>query len=236
VRLVENPGGLPKVVVYLNGVFSTRLVGDVSVGSGGTSTTFSNLPDTPVSILRLDFAGGSGGQFTATADLCSNPVNISGEFQSQSGKTVTPSAQASVVGCPKKTRGRWPTATVALSKLTTSSPTFDFTAKRGVGSDPLRSISIALPAPLSFDKSYLGVGVRASKSLSASFPDKHTMLLRAKSAGGVTSISSSVRKRALRVSSSLRKRVKKHPKLSFTVRFTEVGGRVLTRHLGARAR
>lgn len=234
VRLVENPGGLPKVVVYLNGVFSTRLVGDVSVGAGGTSTTFSNLPDSPISSLRLDFAGGSGGQFTAASDLCSNPVNISGEFLSQSGKTVTPSAQATVVGCTAA-HGRWPTATVALSKLTSSSPTLSFTAKRGAGSNRLGSILVTLPSSLSLDKRYLSAGARASKSLAVSFPSAHTMLLQAKSAAGVTSIYTTLRKRALRVSSSLQKRVKRHPRLVFTVKFTELGGRVLTRHVGAAA-
>ena len=58
--------------------YSTRLVGDVSLGAGGTTTTFSGLPDSPISSLRLDFAGGNGGQFTAGADLCSTPVDISG--------------------------------------------------------------------------------------------------------------------------------------------------------------
>ena len=235
VRLVENPGGLPKVVVYLNGLFSTRLVGDVALGAGGTTTTFSGLPDSPVSSLRLDFAGGSGGQFTAGADLCSNPVDISGEFLSQSGRTVTPSTRATVIGCPRAA-GRWPTATVALSKLATSSPTFTFTAKRGAGARRLRAIAITLPGPLSFDKGFLGVGVRASKSLAVSFPDKHTMLLQAKSSAGFTSIYATVRKRALRVSSSLRRQVKQHPKLSIALRFTEVGGRVVTRHKTATAR
>jgi hypothetical protein len=239
VRLVENPGGLPKVVVYLNGVFSTRLVGDVTLGAGGTTTTFSGLPDSPISSLQLAFSGGNGGQFTAGADLCSTPVDITGEFLSQSGKTATPSTRASVSGCPAgggTGAGRWPTATVALSKLATKSPTFSFTARRGVGAKRLQAIAITLPGPLSFDKGYLSPGVRASKSLAASFPDTHTMLLQAKSPAGFTSIYAIVRKRALRVSSSLRKQLNKHPRLSIAVKFTELHGRVLTRHKTARAR
>src|SRR3954471_14431679 len=210
VRLLENPGGLPKVVVYLNGVFSTRLVGDVTLGAGGTTTTFSNLPDSPISSLQLAFAGGSGGQFTAGDDLCSKPVDISGEFLSQSGKTVTPSTRATVNGCPSTgptTHGRWPTGTVALRRLSTSSPTLSFSAQRGVGSKKLRSVALTLPGPLSFDKGYLSPGVKASKPVSVSLEGKHTIRLTAKSATGFTGISAVVRGRALRVSSALRKSV-----------------------------
>src|SRR3954447_7033155 len=233
VRLVENPGGLPKVVVYLNGVFSTRLVGDIALGAGGTTTTFSNLPDSPVTSLELAFAGGSGGQFTAGADLCSTPVDISGEFLSQSGKTVTPSTRATVVGCggtPPAAPGRWPTGTVSFTKLAKSSPTLRFTAQRGVGSKKLNAVAITLPGPLSFDKGYLSVGMKASKPVSVALSGNHTMRLDAKSAAGFTGITAVVSKRALRVSSSLRKRVRKHPKVSVTLQFTELGGRVLTRH------
>jgi hypothetical protein len=232
VRLVDNPGGLPKVVVYLNGVFSTRLVGDISLGAGGTTTTFSDLPDSPVTSLKLAFAGGSGGQFTAGADLCSTPVDISGEFLSQSGKTVTPSTRATVIGCggTPAAHGRWPTGTVSFTKLAGSSPKLRFTAQRGVGSRKLRAVAITLPGPLSFDKGYLGVGVKASKPVSVALSGKHTMRLDAKSSAGFTGITAVVSKRALRVSSSLRKRVRKHPKVSATLQFTELGGRVLTRH------
>jgi hypothetical protein len=245
VRLVENPGGLPKVVVYLNGLINVRLVGDISATPAGTATTFSGIPDVPLSSFELDFAGGSGALLTATGDLCKTPTNLAAAFGSHSGKTVSLTVPATVKGCPPggptptptpTAKGRWPTATVALSKLTSSSPTFSFTAKRGVGARRLGAIAVTLPASLSFDKRYLGAGVRASKSLAVSFPGKHTMLLQARSSAGFTSIYAIVRKRALRVSSSLLNRVKKHPKLSVTVTFTELRGRVLTRHRTARAR
>src|SRR3954462_4523557 len=201
VRLVENPGGLPRVVVYLNGVFSTRLVGDVTLAPSGTTTTFTGLPDSPISSLRLAFAGGSGGQFTAGEDLCSTPVDITGEFLSQSGKTVTPSTRAKVIGC-----GRWPTGTVSFSKLATSSPTLRLAAQRGAGSKKLQSVAITLPGPLSFDKGYLSPGVKASKPVSASLSGKQTLRLDAKSSAGFTGITAVVSKRALRVSNALRGR------------------------------
>ncbi|MEA2436797.1 MAG: hypothetical protein QOF65_1353, partial [Thermoleophilaceae bacterium] len=62
------------------------------------------------------------------------------------------------------------------------------------------------------------------------------LLLRSKSPAGVTSITALVSKRALRVSDALRRRVAKHPTVYLTVRFTELGGRVLTRHLSVAVR
>src|SRR5439155_5890305 len=79
VRLVENPGGLPHVVVYLSGLINVRLVGDVTLASAGTTTTFAGIPDVPLSRFTLDFNGGSGGLLSATADLCKTAPNINGE-------------------------------------------------------------------------------------------------------------------------------------------------------------
>ncbi|MEA2429546.1 MAG: hypothetical protein QOI19_19 [Thermoleophilaceae bacterium] len=241
VRSVENPGGLPHVVVYLNGLINVRLVGDVTLGPAGTTTTFSGIPDTPLSSFELDFAGGSGGLLSNSADLCTSAPNISGEFSSHSGKTVAATTAAAVQGCPTPTpaptpKPKWPTASASLSKLATSSPTLQFSAKRGVGAKRLSSIAISLPGPLSFDRGYLSPGVKASKSLKVSLSGKRTLLLRSKSPAGVTSITALVSKRALRVSDALRRRVAKHPTVYLTVRFTELGGRVLTRHLSVTVR
>ena len=54
-----------------------------------------------------------------------------------------------------------PTASVFLSKVATKSPRLRLSAKRGAGANPLRSASISLPGPLSFDKGYLSPGVKA---------------------------------------------------------------------------
>ena len=236
VRLVENPGGLPKVVVYLNGTINVRLVGDVALTGTSTTTTFSGIPDVPLSSFELAFAGGSGGQLSASGDLCTTATNLSGEFASHSGKTVNVTTTAKVQGCPgggptptPKPKGKWPTTTLSLRKLATASPTLQFTAKRGIGAKRLREIAISLPGPLSFDRGYLSAGVKASKSLSPSLSGKHVLVLTARSLAGVTSIKAVVSKRALRVSNALRRRVPKHPKVAIAVRFTELGGRVVTR-------
>jgi hypothetical protein len=44
----------------------------------------------------------------------------------------------------------------------------------------------------------------------------------------VTSVAAAVRKGALKVSTKLRQRVGKHPKVRIVLRITEIGGRVTT--------
>jgi hypothetical protein len=231
VRLVENPGAFPRVVVYLNGLINVRLIGDISLSAAGVTTTFAGIPDVPLSSFRLSFNGGSGGLLNTTEDLCTTAASIKGELASHSGKTIDVTTAPAVQGCAaSQARPKWPTATLSLSKVATSAPTLRFAAKRGVGAKRLSTVAITLPGSLSFDKGSLSRGVRASKSLSVSLSGKHTMVLQSKAPAGVTSITALVGKGALRASKSLRSRVAKHPKVTVAVRFTErAGGRVLTR-------
>ena len=60
-RIVDVPGNLPKLVVYLNGLISVRLQGDIALTPQGTSTTFASIPDVPLSRFQLDFVGGPNG-------------------------------------------------------------------------------------------------------------------------------------------------------------------------------
>ncbi|MEA2466882.1 MAG: hypothetical protein QOJ57_1008, partial [Thermoleophilaceae bacterium] len=48
VRIVENPGNLPKLVLYLNGLINIRLVGNIQLAAEGTETTFAGIPDVPL--------------------------------------------------------------------------------------------------------------------------------------------------------------------------------------------
>jgi hypothetical protein len=220
-------------VVYLNGLINVRLIGDITLGATGATTTFAGIPDVPLSSFKLEFKGGSGGLLTTTADLCTTAASVRAEFGSHSGKTVNVTTTPTVQGCSSSTptaKGKWPTAVVSLGKLATKSPTLKFSAKRGVGAKPLREVAISLPGPLSFDRGYLSPGIKASKSVKVSLSGKRTLRLRSKSSAGVTSATALVSKRALRVSAALRRRVAKHPKVAIAVRFTELGGRVLTRH------
>ena len=78
--------------------------------------------------------------------------------------------------------------------------------------------------------------MRASKGLRRSLSGKRTLTLRTKSAAGAASIAATVSKRALKVSSGLRRRVSKHPRVTVVLRMTEVGGRVTTLRKRVRVR
>lgn len=234
VRIVDVPGNLPRLVVYLNGLINIRLSGAIQLGAEGTETTFAGIPDVPLSRFQLDFAGGPNGLVGTTEDLCKQGPSIKGEFTSHSGKTVTVTSAATVKGCPAGTGGGGntktprPIAAVALRKLAGASPVLSVTAKRRAGGKLLRSIAVVLPGPLSFDRGTLSVGLKAAKGLKASLSGKRTLRLRTKSAKGAAKIGAVLSKGALKVSKGLRGRVGKHPKVTVKVKVTEVGGRVTT--------
>src|SRR3954447_13885223 len=58
VRIIENPGNLPKLVLYLNGPINIRLVGVIGLTAAGTETTFAGIPDVPLTRFQLDFNSG----------------------------------------------------------------------------------------------------------------------------------------------------------------------------------
>jgi hypothetical protein len=232
VRIVEDPGNLPKLVVYLNGLINIRLVGKIQLGALGTATTFTGIPDVPLSRFKLDFTGGTSGLVGTTADICKTPPSLTGEFVAHSGKTATVTSPATVEGCSNSIVGppgsAHPVGSVTLHRLARSSPQLLASAKRRAAGKRLRSVAVLLPAGLSFDRGTLSVGVKASKGVAASLLGKKTLRLRAKSATGAAAIGAVVSKGALRVSSSLRRRAKKHPKLRVVLRVTDVSGKVYT--------
>jgi hypothetical protein len=234
VRVVEVPGGLPKVVVYLNGLINVRLTGDIALTAAGTETTFAGIPDVPLSRFQLDFNGGPSGLVGTSKDLCDIAAGIKGEFLAHSGATKTETITPTVQGCsksnPPPTTGKSPrpTGAASLSHLAGKSPTLKASAKRRSGGKRLSFVSVRLPSGLSFARAKLKAGLKKTKGASASLGGRRTLRLRSKSPTGLTSISATARKGALKISKKLRKRVRKHPKVKLTLRITEVGGRVTT--------
>lgn len=229
VRVVENPNGLPKVVVYLNGVIDTRLQGEVTLSTQGSTTTFASVPDVPLSRFRLDFIGGPNGLVSAVDDLCKTPASLSAEFKSHSGKTVTLTRKAAVKGCP-------PTAALSFARLAKASPLLVAKVNRGASGTRLRAATITLPGPLSFDRGYLSPGLKVASGVDASLQGNRTLRLRAKSSQGLAQLGARVTRRALKVSAALRKQVQGHPKLLVIVRATDVDGKTFTLRTRAPAR
>jgi hypothetical protein len=203
----------------------------IQVTSAGTTTTFDGIPDTPLSRFQLDFDAGPSGLVGTVKDLCTQAAGIKGEFTAHSGATKTVNITATVKGCPKKPGGGAtprPVGSASLSGLAGKSPTLKAGAKRKSGGKRLKALSISLPGGLSFDRGTLSAGLKASKGVRGTLAGKRLLRLKAKSATGVTSVAAAVRKGALKVSTKLRRRVGKHPKVTVVLRITEIGGRVTT--------
>lgn len=189
VRFVENPtGGLPRLVVYLNGLINIRLTADVGLSATGTATTFPSLPDVPLSRFQLDFNSGPNGLLASTADLCSSDFAIAGQLTAQSGKQVSVSAKPTVNGCsgvkPPTGGGgaKRPVASIALRRLAGRRPLLAAHVKRRSGGKKLRSVTLTLPRGLSLDRKRLRRGARVTKGVKATAKGRHTLVLRARSA------------------------------------------------------
>jgi hypothetical protein len=229
VRIVDVPGSLPKLVVYLNGLINLRLTGTIQLAALGTETTFAGIPDVPLSRFKLDFFSGPNGLVGTTGDICKSGVGIKGEFTAHSGKTVTVTSPASVEGCPAGVLppgNARPLASVALRRLAGKSPLLSVSAKQRASGQPLRSVDVFLPSGLSFDRGTLSAGVKATKGVTASLRGKGVLQLR--STVPAARIGAVVKGGALRVSAGLRRRLGKSPKLTVVLRATDAGGKAYT--------
>jgi hypothetical protein len=233
VRIVENPGNLPKLVLYLNGLINIRLVGNIQLAAEGTETTFAGIPDVPLTRFQLDFTAGASGLVGTNEDLCKNTPSLKGEFTAHSGKTSTVTTPATVQGCgsnvsnPPPAKNTKPIGAATLSRLATSKPVLKASVKRRTGGKKIRSLGISLPRGLSFDRGTLKVGVRGTSKVLLPVATKRRIVLRTKSKKGADLLAATV-KPGLVVSSSLRKRVRKHPKVTIVLRATDVSGKTFT--------
>jgi hypothetical protein len=228
VRIVENPGGLPKLVVYLNGLINVRLQGDIALTPQGSTTTFASIPDVPLSRFELAFSGGPDGLLTTSSNLCTAPVTLGGHFTSHSGKHVDLTAPVAVSGCRPAPRG-----SVSLRRLATRNPLLGVRVGRSPDGQPVRSITMTVPRGLSFVRKKLRTGVAASTDAGklrrgVSLRGSRVLRIAAPAASGADRIAAIVSRGALKVSRALRARVAGHPQVVVTVRATDAKGRAFT--------
>lgn len=224
VRLVEVPGGLPKLVIYLNGLINIRLGADVSLGQTTTTNTLNGIPDVPLSRFQLSFRGGPGGLLSLGTDLCKAGSTLTASFTAHSGKKVDVSTPAQLEGCPQDvveppTTTPRPRASVAFRRLATKSPVMRVSVRRGTGGKKLRAVTVSLPK---------GIKLRRGS--------KSTLRLKAKSKSGASRLAATLSGRKLVVSRSLRARVHRHPRLRVKLRVTDAGGAKFTLRRSVKAR
>jgi hypothetical protein len=166
VYVVSRPGEvLPKLVVQLRGILSLDLEGVVSLAPGGRlATTFTGLPNTPVTSFALDLIGGDADSgtplFTSRADLCNGQQRADGEFTSYTGKSATDSALVTVHGaCPppvtqtaaqvSRNSGR-ATVSMKIKRVRKGRPVLEMRVARTRTSANLKRVTLRLPAGLRF--------------------------------------------------------------------------------------
>lgn len=79
---------LPDIVAALNGQIDITLVGHVESVPGRLRTTFSTVPDAPISKFTLSLDGGNKGLLENGTNLCAQTLRASVDLAGQNGKTA----------------------------------------------------------------------------------------------------------------------------------------------------
>lgn len=138
--------------------FPLTLSGPIDLSKN--STTFTGLPDLPLTSLRVSLNGGSNGLFKAT---CARPSGTAEAILTdQNGdKTVDAAAAFTVAGCGAAGRaganGAEASLTVThVSGLDSGHPSLSFGVKVARHDPRLRAVTVVLPAGLSFASGGIG--------------------------------------------------------------------------------
>jgi hypothetical protein len=103
VYLVKRPAGqvgLPRLVVQFRNPVALNLEGTVNIGKrGGIGTTFSVVPDLPITRFTLRFHGGPYGALALTRSICRRALRLPATFNGQNGRTVKTRPRMAVRGC-----------------------------------------------------------------------------------------------------------------------------------------
>jgi hypothetical protein len=198
--------------------FPLTLVGSVNLISN--VTTFTGLPDIPLTSLAVTLDGGPQGLFLA---LCHAPTGTaSATLTSQNGdKTTTVPAHFSIAGCPSA-GGSSQSSTVGATALTSPSarglkaghPSMSFRLKVAKGAAKLRALTVELPGGLSLITRRVGhtltvKGVRVNGAAVRSLSVTHGHLV-ITFTHPVSSLSVTLTGAALRESAALRKKAAAH--------------------------
>jgi hypothetical protein len=207
--------------------FGLTLQGTPTITSGGVETSFSNIPDIPITRLEVDLGGGSSSLLTAGQRLCAQSQTTTGQFGAHSGASAHVSASVTVQGCsgPAGGAGGKPTLSRAkLSGLASGHP------KLKAAFTNVSSFAIALPSGLSFRlRRHKGLSVGGAKLKSTTLKGGWLIVTLAKPASTVTV---TVTGPLLNETRALERRVRHHKLKRLTLRFKLDGGAAFPRLLG----
>jgi hypothetical protein len=208
--------------------FPFTLNGSVSLSG---SVSFATVPDVPIASLGVALSGGPQALFIAPCALTSGTLSVSAT--AQNGKTASPTSTFSVSGCPSggppPTVGKPTASGGSLTGLSSGHPKLHFKVTHGSNAPNIKSVSVGVPAGLSFHttKTCKGKGKKrhcttSVKGLSVSGGTVKSakvsggrLVITLKSATG--SVSVTVKGPGLTESNGLKQKVKKHKVKSLTV-------------------
>jgi hypothetical protein len=193
--------------------------------------TFDGIPDVPLERFELRFDEGAASPITVTEDLCKakRPPGLVSQLTAHNGKTVSLTPPIDVTGC--KVGGA-----IRLRGLGGRKPSLALTLTTPPGAAPLRDVRLTLPRGLS-------AGTRRALRHGAKARGDGRRLKRPAARGrAVTVTGAGARKLtvglshgALRVSAGLRRKLARHPRLTFKVVVTDAGGGRSTLRLRVKA-
>jgi hypothetical protein len=241
--LTGTPGALaaPSITLVFPAPFGLTLTGAVNLSTN--STTFTGIPDIPLSDLRVVLNGGSSGVF---ASSCVTPTGTAtSTLVSQNGdKTATVPATFTVANCTPpaggggSTKGKAPKLTAAhVLGLLRGRPVVAFRVGAAAGAPKLTTITVATVPGLTFVRRrehkqlrVVGVTLKGAKLKSVSLAHGRLLIKLAKPAGAVTV---TIGRQALRESRGLRTKAQhsKVKKLALTVVTRDTKGKSTTLHV-----
>jgi hypothetical protein len=98
---------LPGIGIQFQGRFASKILGGIAIdqASGQLVTSFTDLPDVPLTQLALHIDGGPTAPLFSTSELCEQTPTMVGRFTGQSGAQVTRTVTASCSGVQSTGKG-----------------------------------------------------------------------------------------------------------------------------------
>jgi hypothetical protein len=235
----------PKITITFPAPFALTLAGAVDIAHN--TTTFTNLPDIPLTDLNVTLTGGKYSAFVASCTPASGTATS--RLTSQSGASASAAAPFTVAGCTAAPAGSGSSPTgrpspngrpgiesASVSGLARGLPALTFKLTAGKNAK-LKSFTVKLPRGLSFIRHRVhgrlrlsGVSLKGAKVRAITLKQGGLVIaLRAP----VNTLSVKVGPRALRESSALERAASRHrlKRLALTIVLTSAAGKRTTSKL-----
>ncbi len=203
-------GGLPKLTIQLDDPIPLRLDGTPELTAGGLKTTFTGLPDVPLTRFQLDL----GGVFENRGDLCTPaaPPAVDATFAAHSGASATASKPVAIAGCTPP-----PAVKVRISRLKSGKPRMKVAVTAAADAPALTRVDVSLPGAFKVKRPKRVTTAAGTAALSRDGE------LRLDLPAGTRSVTAKLRKGSLKVGRKLR-RARKPRKQDVLVRVRDADG------------